>query len=81
MRYIRDPGRPVRAGDKPGRTRRAAAPVADTDPGTGTGTGTGTGDIQLTHHPGRDWAQPAVEDEYPGPGYGCADGHHCVRGV
>ncbi|RFZ60737.1 hypothetical protein DE4576_05539 [Mycobacterium marinum] len=67
------PARPERAGDKPGRTQPAPAPIADTD--------TGAGDIQLTHGPGRHRAQPAIEDEYPGPGHGCADGHHCVRGV
>ncbi|RFZ16388.1 hypothetical protein DSM43518_00001 [Mycobacterium marinum] len=61
------PGRPVRAGDKPGRAQRAAAPVADADPGTG--------DIQLTHGPGRDRAQPAIEDKQCGARYRGADGY------
>ncbi|RFZ04950.1 hypothetical protein DE4381_03975 [Mycobacterium marinum] len=59
------PRRPERARHKPGRAQPAPAPIADTDPSTG--------DIQLTHGPGRNRAQPAIEHEYPGAGHGGAD--------
>ncbi|RFZ13184.1 hypothetical protein VIMS_02960 [Mycobacterium marinum] len=67
MRYIRDPAAPYGQATNRVALNAPAAPVADADPGTG--------DIQLTHGPGRDRAQPAIEDKQCGARYRGADGY------